>query len=441
MASLPQSPHSVIRVLRAIPPLLILLLSVSCNSSEAAKGQPDPSASGEAKSQSGDAQNDEQEDGPHLVRVAALEPQAVEERLPCTSHIESFHTVEVAAQARGQVLEVRVKEGQVVEKDDVLFRLDDREAVLNLESAKNRLKTAADQRMDAELAIDEANDRIAKARIEFRQAERSLVRRKESAAENLASESQLEDAQLAHDQAKNAIALAENTLAVAQHGLAKADTELESAKIQVRIQQRLLEDYSIRAPIDGIIPELMVRGGEWLAQMNPVCTIVAHDQLVLNLKRPQKELGRLRVGQRVEVHIDAWPEEKFGGEIDFISPVVDPETGTFLARVRLALDARGRLRPGMFCRAWIITGTSHEALMIPKEAIVYEAQQPFAFVVRDGKAQRITIDRGIDLRDAVEARNVAATAAPGSFTRGDKIVVVGVDGLADGNVKVQVVKS
>ena len=323
----------------------------------------------------------------------------------------------------------------------MLFRLDDREAQLNLESAKNRAQNARDMKKEAELQVDEAKDRVAKAKIDFRQAERTLERTKESASQDLASKTQLEDAQLSYDQAENAIALAENALAVAAHGLVKAATEVESAKIQVRIQERLLEDYSVRAPIDGVIPELLVRGGEWVAQTNPLCTIVAHDQLILNLRRPQKELGRLRAGQSVEIEVDAWPGEKFAGSIDFVSPIVDAETGTFIARVRLERDENSRLRPGMFCRAWIVTGTSHAALMIPKQAIVYEAETPFAFVVREGKAERISIDRGIDLKDAVEARNVAPTAKPGSFTRGDRIVVVGVDGLATGGVEVQVVKS
>ena len=61
--------------------------------------------------------------------------------------------------------------------------------------------------------------------------------------------------------------------------------------------------------------------------------------------------------------------------------------------------------------------------------------------MRDGKAERITIDRGIDLKDAVEAKNVAAQPTPGSFAKGDRVVVVGVDGLATGGVPVQVVKS
>ncbi len=378
---------------------------------------------------------------PRLVRVSELEPQAIEERLPCTSHIEALHSVDILAQVRGQLKAVAVREGAEVQAGALLFELDRSEPELQLAATKNRVKNAENQAKDAELAIAEAKDRLAQTRIDLDQAKRSFDRRKESAAQSLASDAQLEDAQLAYDKAKNAVDLAESSLRIAEHGLIKAQTEHEAALIQVRIQERILADSTIVAPIQGVIPELLVRGGEWIAPLGKLCAIVASDKLVLNLRRPQKELGRLAVGQRVDIEVDAWPERRFRGSIDLISPVVDADTGSFRARVRIDVDEEKSLRPGMFCRAWIVTGTNPEALLIPKEAIVYEAEQPYAFVVRDGKAERITIDRGIDLKDAVEARNVAAEAHPGAFVKGDQVVVVGVDGLATGGVPVQVVKS
>ncbi|MCB9918412.1 MAG: efflux RND transporter periplasmic adaptor subunit [Planctomycetes bacterium] len=437
------------RTLHALASLALLatfLTLASCSGKGSSSGEPmdNASASGAddaTKRAATKGEGAKKADAPKLVRVSELEPQAIEERLPCTSHIEALHSVDILAQVRGQLRSVTVREGQSVTAGSRLFELDKREPELQLQAAKNRVQNAQNQARDAELSIAEAKDRIAQAEIDFQQAKRSLDRRKESAAQNLASDAQLEDAQLAFDKAKNAVDLANNTLRVAEHGLLKAKTEVASAEIQVKIQERILEDSTILAPIDGVIPELIARGGEWIVPQGKLCTIVANDQLVLNLKRPQKELGRLAVGQRVDVQVDAWPELTFAGTIDYISPIVDPQTGTFRARVRLENDAERRLRPGMFCRAWIVTGTNPEALLIPKEAIVYEAEQPYAFVVRDGKAERITIDRGIDLKDAVEAKNVAAQPTPGSFAKGDRVVVVGVDGLATGGVPVQVVKS
>lgn len=422
---------------------LCLLLPIGCgkggsDASTSSARAGDPSAAKSADSDASAKDDAKKKDGPKLVRVEELEPTPVEERLPCTSHVEAFHSVMVKAQVAAQVLEVRIREGQAVEKGQLLFALDKRQAVLNLSSAKVQAETARNGERDAELQVEEAQDRITQAEIEARQSKRALDRRLESAKSELSSPAQLEDAQLAHDKAVQGVELAKNQLDVAKHALVKAKTEVESAAIQVQLQERALEDYEVRAPIDGVIPELTVRGGEWLAPQSEVCSIVANKRLILNLKRPQKELGSLAIGQRVDIKCDAYPGKTFVGAIDFLAPTIDMETGTFRARVAIRDAAEVELRPGMFVRAWIVTGTNDAALMIPKQAIVYDAQKPCAFVVRDGKAQRITIERGIDLKDAVEARNVAPKAQPGAFTRGDRVVVVGVDGLTSGGaVEVQ----
>lgn len=424
--------------------LTALALPIACKRGDAPGGgeasvKP---ASSATDSESGAGKLAKTKKGPKLVRVEALEPTAVEERLPCTSHVEAYHSVLIKSQVQAQVLEVRVREGQSVRKGELLFALDKRQATLNLASAKNTKQSADDSKREAQLQVDDARNRIAQAEIDLQQATRALERRKASAKNELSSPAQLEDAQLEFDKAKNALDLANNQLKVAEHGLIKAKTTLESSVIQVQLQERLLEDYEIRAPIDGVIPELTIRGGEWLSPQMDLCTIVANKRLILQLKRPQKELGRLEIGQRVDIECDAYPGETFVGEIDLLAPTIDMDTGTFRARVSIHDSTEVKLRPGMFVRAWIVTGTNQAALMIPKQAIIYDAQQPCAYVVRDGKAARIKIDRGIDLKDAVEARNVADVAQAGSFTRGDSIIVVGVDGLTDGgDVEVQAAPS
>ncbi|MFQ5505270.1 MAG: efflux RND transporter periplasmic adaptor subunit [Planctomycetota bacterium] len=374
---------------------------------------------------------DEEEAKPKLVKTRALKPKAVQDRLPCTSHVEALHQVETLSRIQGQVALVLVEEGQEVRKGQVLCRFDDREARLNLDNAKVREQEAENGQETAKLELEEAAKSRQQAERDLAQAERDLARDRRGVEQRLTSKEVLEASQLNRDQAENKLTLARFAEKKARLGQEKARTALASARIERRLRERTLEYYTPTAPIDGIVSRIDVRGGEWIGPQGRLCQVIDHKNLILNLDRPQKELARLRVGQEVEVEVDAFPGKSFRARIDLISPVVSRETGTFKARARL-LDADDGLRPGMFCRAEIILRVSQEALMIPKVAILYEGDKPFAFVARDGKARRIPIRPGIETKEEVEATIPQGLPDGTLFRSGDSIIVIGQKDLEDG---------
>ena len=130
----------------------------------------------------------------------------------------------------------------------------------------------------------------------------------------------------------------------------------------------------------------------------------------------------LSVGQPARITTDLLPDDDFPGRIIRISPVVDPNSGTF--RVTLAIDdADERLRPGMFVTTRIVTATHDEALLVPKRAVVYDDGYPHVFVVQDSTARKIQLDVGFE-----DTENLEVLSGVG---RGDSIVVVGQNGLKD----------
>ncbi len=407
-------------VSRSHPTLVLCFLSVlACNrgGTDAGSMVKDREAASETKAR--------------LVRVLPLEARPIEERLPCTGNVESLHEVSILARVSAQVLEVPVEEGAVVAKGQVLVRLDDREAALELEAARIDEKEAENAVAEAALGLADARRRLAQAKLDLDQAARDHERTAKGVEQELYGAKDLEAAKLAHDRARNDLELARAAEERARLGLEKAKTGLEAARIQRRLQERRLEDYTVRAPFAGILAALEVRGGEWTSPQAMLGTLVDHRDLIVRLVRPQRELSRLRVGQRVEFRLDARPEHPFFGDLDWISPIVDTQTGTFTVRARLE-DPEGLLRPGLFARAWIVTGANRQALMIPKTAVLYEGELPFAFVARDGKALRLPIERGIETRDAIEARNVGGGLGIRNFRFGDLLVVEGQKDLEDG---------
>jgi RND family efflux transporter MFP subunit len=366
-----------------------------------------------------------------LVQVQKLLPEAVEEKLPCTGLVESYRMADIRSLVTGQVLEVPVTEGARVKKSAILAHFDDRQAKLNVEASKIKEKEAKDQEREAVLSVQEAERRVKQAVLDFEQAGRELERVRQGVKEGVRSRKDLEDTLLAHDKAKSDLALAKAALEKALIGLEKAKTSVESAKVATQLEKRKLEDYTIRAPFAGTISKLDIKGGEWVPAQTVVGKILDEDHLITYISRPQHELSLIQLGMSVLFEFDHFQGENITGKIEWISPDVDTTTGNFRARVSLR-DPKKQVRSGMFYRAWIMTGRANQALLIPKEAIVWDGDRGFAFIAREGKAKRIKIEMGIEASDKVQARNVQKIPGLGNFAFGDLLIIAGQKGLHDG---------
>ena len=137
---------------------------------------------------------------------------------------------------------------------------------------------------------------------------------------------------------------------------------------------------------------------------------------------PEKEIGRIKKNQKAFLTSDNLGGKEFTGWIKRVSPVVDPQSGTFKVTVGVK-NQKGQLRPGMFVNAHIITETHKNAALISKSALVYENEKMFVFVVRDGIASKVLLNAGFQDYQNIEALS--------DIEAGDKIIMVGQAGLKD----------
>jgi membrane fusion protein (multidrug efflux system) len=134
-----------------------------------------------------------------------------------------------------------------------------------------------------------------------------------------------------------------------------ADLDEKKAQYQVAVARwekaKTLRDYaSIKAPFAGIVVEKYARIGQKVIidGNEPLFKITAMEPLLARVYVPEEELPRLRVGDRVEVVPDRFPDARTTGDVQFISPAVDPASGTFQVVVRVRREpARTVLRPGV----------------------------------------------------------------------------------------------
>jgi membrane fusion protein (multidrug efflux system) len=217
--------------------------------------------------------------------------------------------------------------------------------------------------------------------------------------------------------------------------------ELEAARANWELARLQLSYTDIRSPIDGTVTVRLdtVKVGNTVTPVGGVIenaesalfAIEDLDTLLLKVSVPERELAKLSVGQVAELSFDAVPNRTFAGQIDLISPVVDPETATFSVRIRIA-ESGGLLRPGMFARVAIVYERKPDALQIPRTALLDGDGPPKVFVVEKGKAVERTVKLGLS--------NGALIEVTDGLKDGEQVVVVG-QGAVKPGAAVRIVNS
>ncbi|MCZ6559375.1 MAG: efflux RND transporter periplasmic adaptor subunit [Gammaproteobacteria bacterium] len=187
---------------------------------------------------------------------------------------------------------------------------------------------------------------------------------------------------------------------------------------------RLNYSYTeVKAPIDGVVAERLVKTGNHLQVNQQLFIVTDTSQLILELHVPQQNMSRFGVGQTADIKADALPGEMFDAIVERISPSIDRKTGTFRVTLRI-LDQSGDLRPGMFARVAVVYDVHNNAVMVPADAILDEDIEKSLFVIEDGVARRRIIETGITDHDMVEILE--------GIDDSDTVVVIGQGGLRDG---------
>jgi membrane fusion protein (multidrug efflux system) len=291
-----------------------------------------------------------------------------------TAPIEAHEEATVVAKVGGEVRQIFVEEGDTVQAGQVLARLDG-------------------DRLRLTLAQTDAN---------LRKLERDYKRTLELAEKGLVPKS-----------------TAENT----KYDLDALRAGYESARLELSYTE-------IRAPINGVISARKIKVGNTIGPNDPTFTVTDLDPLLAFVHVPEKEFRKLAPGQNAEVVVDALGGTRFIGTISRISPTVDPQTGTFRARVEVP-DATRTLKPGMFARVNIVYERRQDALQLPRTAILDADGQQSVFVVASGKAEQRTIRTGlanggwIEVLDGLEGSEQIVTVGQAGLKTGTLVKIVG----------------
>ena len=215
------------------------------------------------------------------------------------------------------------------------------------------------------------------------------------ADEKLAS-SQLDRAKLLYDRG----AISQNDLQIAQNTEDKAKVAVENTAQKLRVLGSPTLDHptnlvEIRAPISGVITDQQVTnaaGVQGLASPNPF-TISDLSYVWVLCDVYENDLANVRLGERADVRLNAYPDQVFTGIISNIGPVLDPNIRT--AKVRLEMRNPGLMRPGMFVTATFHGRRSERRAAVPAAAILHLHDRDWVYVpIGNGRFRRTEVVGG-----------------------------------------------
>ena len=347
-----------------------------------------------------------------LVELAEAGRGSISSYLSSTANLRARRDVDVTTQADGVVEELLVEEGDFVNRDQLLCKLDDRELQINL--TLNRQQLA-----QAKLQLEKSKIQRDKATVQIRNTKAELTRHETAFAEQLVSEQEVDQLRYRLDAEEHDERVAASDVRQFGHRVEELDAQIDKGELEI---SRTI----VRAPFTGYITERRVELGQTVRNLERLFRLASFSLLYADVHLSELETHQIQPGQQARVVLGAGERGRADGRVLRISPVVDESTGTVKVTVELSAATKD-YRPGAFVRVDIETDTHVDAVLVPKRAIIEEDGEHYVFTTDGETARRRKVDLGyesaveVEVREGVSAGENVVVAGQGNLKEGSKI--------------------
>ena len=300
------------------------------------------------------------------VEVASVEMRTLRQTVEAVGTSRARQSVEIVPETDGRIVELVIQPGAFVDKGAVLVRLDDTIARADLEEAKARLTE--------------------------------------------------------REQALSRITQLRRTNAVSVATLEEATARLAEARAQLDRARQKLAERTILAPFDGVVGLAEVDEGARVSAGTVITRLDDLSEVEVEFALPETLFAQIEIGQKVTAHSAAFPGQRFTGRIAAVDSRIDPVSRAFRARAVIP-NPDGTLPSGMFM-SLDLTISQADHLVVPEEAIIFQAAQTYVFALDGDTAHRTGVTTG--------ARRDGMVAVLDGLAAGQRVVVRGLHRVRDG---------
>jgi RND family efflux transporter MFP subunit len=338
--------------------------------------------------------------------------------LDASGYVVARRQATVSSKIMGKVVEVKIEEGQRVERDQIIARLDDT-------NARAAVAQTLAQREQAKANLNAAE-------VAFRNAQPTFQRNQQQFERAVISAQAFDTAKASYDAARTSLEVAERTVAVAEAAVTYA--------------QRNLEDTVVRAPFAGVVTVKAAQEGEMVSPNSAgggftrtgIGTVVDMQSLEVEVDVSENFINRVHPDQSVSVKLNAYPDWDVPARVIAIIPTADRAKATVKVRVGFEVGDP-RILPQMGVRVAFLdepagkpdspSTRSLQAVIVPPEAVQASGDTGVVFVIADGALERRSVRLG--------ERNASGQVVLSGLVSGAQVAIGDLSKLVDG-MKVRV---
>lgn len=362
------------------------------------------------------------------VSVARVEGQDVERSVQIVGTLMAQDEVTLGTEVPSTIAKILVDMGDSVQAGQVVIKLDEREARLEVERLSASLQAARESLGRSQQVLESSRANVERAQAVLADARINLKRFEGLFSEGAISASQRDSAQTQYDVAVASLRSSEAQYESDRAAVKNAEASVMQAMAALDIARKRLQDTDVVSPITGFVRKRLVNVGETFKEKTPLMSLVATHALKLQGDVPERFAPQIEVGRPVRVEVEAFPGQTFPGTVTRVSPTVDVESRSFGVEASVP-NPKGVLKPGFFAKASILTGTEKNAPFVPEEAVASFAGIVKVYVIVDGKAEERRVKTGVrqdsrvEILEGVKVGETLATSSLSQLATGTAVTI------------------
>lgn len=344
------------------------------------------------------------------VRTAVVERGKIRSLISTNGRIEPVTNFEAHAPTPTTVRRVLAKEGDLVKKGQLLVVLDAAEARAQAARAQTQLKAAqaeisAVERGGTQEEVLNLDAQLVKARTDRDSAQRNLDALKRLQPQGAASTGEVREAEnaLAHADAQLNLFQQKQTKRYSKPEVARVEAQSDEARAAYEAAQDVLSKSTVRAPFDGIVYELPVKAGVFVAGGQLLLQLADLRKVQLRAFVDEPDVAKLVSGDPIEVTWDAVPGRVWAGTVNTVPSTVKLHGSRNVGETTCIVDNKDlRLLPNVNVGVTIVSASHDSVLVVPREAVRMDDTKPYVLLVVGNTLKRREVETSISNLTQVE---------------------------------------
>ncbi|MCR8635080.1 efflux RND transporter periplasmic adaptor subunit [Paenibacillus radicis (ex Xue et al. 2023)] len=370
------------------------------------------------------------------IKVAKISSQSMGSPKEQVADVLAVNQVDVMPKADGQVVEVLKRKGDLVQKGDVILRIDTKDIALQMEKSQSSLNSA--QQALAKSAEDLSNSKtemrnsVAKSQSQLDTTEKDYNKMHNDYDAGLATKKQLDQAETQLNNARRDLELVQDKLNSLEstNALSSQQSQVDSARIAVQDAGNTLDNYAVKSTIDGVLSDMTAEVGMTISRSSKVGQVQQTDKLKIKAELTESAAKLARNKPELVFYSANNPSQKQKAKVTYLADMMNAQTKMYPIELEVT-NTDPSIKPGSRVQLQLTSEQEEMALAVPSLSIVREGSDTFVYILKSDTVEK----RKVKLGRVKEANQEILEGVKAD----EQVVISGQHQLKDGQ-KVEVAK-